>query len=662
MAQPMFERISGRSPAFRRFLEEVELLHYDKTEHIYRQGNPSTFLYLVRDGEVQIRQQRGEGQKPRIIGIHSRGSLFGEVSFLTGEAHSSDAIASLDSNVYRIRGELFVRLLSEEPSVGQCLAQLLSVRVKHNMLPASPEVPASIHTLFYPEDPRRGSELCGALARALTRVNPDSVLLLNLSRHSIFEGQSFPRLLDILDAWPDIRVSEALESAEYNPGGFDVLVGQGIHDGDVNVDRLATVIPAFLGRLKKYYAAILVDAGRHVENPVLARVLSQSDDILLVRNPQQLNDSGQGEIWREVVAYCTELIDDFFGRVITISDEKGGRNSSRSFEAEAFPGMNPNSALYRNHVHLRSLGEESPLENRERSFVSGINRLARRISGTSRGLCLGGGGARAFAHIGVIEVLEQEGYDFDAVVGTSMGAVIGAGYAMGYDAHTLTEMVGDIIPNSEMILDKRVPLVSFFRGHKLNRAILKAFGDSRFEDLDIPFYCNGSDLDQARVVVFEQGFIASAIRASVSLPGIFPPVRMNGFTLVDGGVLNNMPGDILRDKGQNRVIGVNVTPIHDMRSSETSVGDRRGSIFQRIRDYFSLPPILKIINRAIAIQGVELLKAKLDDFDYVLHPDVHDFDVFDFHRRDEIIDAGRRAAVQALPEITEALARPNLGH
>ncbi|MCP5484875.1 MAG: cyclic nucleotide-binding domain-containing protein [Spirochaetales bacterium] len=115
MAQPMFERISGRSPAFRRFLEEVELLHYDKTEHIYRQGNPSTFLYLVRDGEVQIRQQRGEGQKPRIIGIHSRGSLFGEVSFLTGEAHSSDAIASLDSNVYRIRGELFVRLLSEEP-------------------------------------------------------------------------------------------------------------------------------------------------------------------------------------------------------------------------------------------------------------------------------------------------------------------------------------------------------------------------------------------------------------------------------------------------------------------------------------------------------------------------------------------------------------------
>ena len=129
---------------------------------------------------------------------------------------------------------------------------------------------------------------------------------------------------------------------------------------------------------------------------------------------------------------------------------------------------------------------------------------------------------------------------------------------------------------------------------------------------------------------------------------------------MDGGILNNLPGSILRDKGFNRIVGVNVTPIEDHRSAQTQVEDRRGGILEKILDYFSLPPILKIIYRSTTIQGIELLKFRMRQFDYIFHPPIGDFDIFDFDRRDEIIEAGRRAARDHLQEIKDTLHRPEL--
>ncbi|MEQ9364352.1 MAG: patatin-like phospholipase family protein, partial [Leptospirales bacterium] len=316
--------------------------------------------------------------------------------------------------------------------------------------------------------------------------------------------------------------------------------------------------------------------------------------------------------------------------------------------------------LYRQHLQLACVSGEPAHRVQERSFQIGINRLARRLSGTSRGLALGGGGARAFAHIGVIEVLDQEGIDFDAVAGTSMGAVVGCAYAMGRDASQIAYLVKEIIPDSKAIFDKGLPLVSFFRGRKLNHAIQAAFGDTRFSDLQIPFFCNAADLNTAQSVIFESGYVSTAIRASVSLPGVFPPVQLDPYDLVDGGILNNLPGSVLRDKGYHRIIGVNVTPIEDHRSARTQVEDRRGRLFEKIRDYFTLPPILKIIYRSTTIQGIELLKFRMQKFDYIFHPPIGDYDIFDFHRRDEIIESGRRAAREHLQEIKDSLYRPNM--
>ena len=177
MAQPVFSGVMPRSPAFTDFLAQVELRRYNKGEVIYAPGAASRFIYLVRDGEVHIRRTAAspggrnsgagpDAEGPQLIGIHGRGSLFGEVSFMTGEAHSSYAVASLDTGIFAIPGEAFAGLMTAEASVGSAMAELLSQRLRQSLASTPSESPAHIHVLFYPEDPTRGSEICAALARA----------------------------------------------------------------------------------------------------------------------------------------------------------------------------------------------------------------------------------------------------------------------------------------------------------------------------------------------------------------------------------------------------------------------------------------------------------------------------------------------------------------
>ncbi|MBX7059847.1 MAG: patatin-like phospholipase family protein [Leptospirales bacterium] len=645
-AQPLFQRVAPRSQAFQRFLAALELIHIDRGDVVYRRGERSFFVYLVRHGEVHILQSGGEsfGQKP--VSIHGRGSLFGEVSLMTQEDHSSDAVASLDSSIYRIKGEAFLQLLAAEPSVGRAMSELLSERLHSTLVEAPGGSPARIAVLFYPDRARRGGEYVSALAETMLHQNPGPTLALCFNRDSPLANRGDDAIDYILNHWPQANMLEVLRLIDQSGVDFDTLNAASCADDLQQGDRLAEIAADLLGRLRQYYSRILIDAGDNCNSPALERFVSQCDQVVLVRS----SFAAESLRWREISAFCTEAIEDFFERVLILSDEDTTQGGSR-YE------FNINSALYRNHLTIRSSSGAPPHLNPERNFHTGVNRAARRLSGASRALCLGGGGARAFAHIGALEVFEQADVDFDAVIGVSMGAVIAAAYAAGRDSAEIGRMVKEIIPDSTSVLDKTVPLVSFFRGRRLARTILRAFGDLRFEDLEIPFYCNAVDLDTGATVLFEQGYIATAIRASVSLPGVFPPMQLDGRALVDGGVLNNLPGNVLRSKGFHRVVGITVTPMEDRRAARTRLEDRRGGPLQKIKDYISLPPILKIISRSIAVQGIELMKLRFDDFDFILSPAVSEYDVFDFHRRDAIIEAGRRTANEHIHEIKEALLR-----
>ena len=656
-AHPLFQRISQRSPALIIFLREVKLRRFPKGELIYAQHEPAQAVYLVREGEVHIEHRDAVTHQSELIGIEGRGMVFGEVSLISGEPRSSYARAALDSSVYVIPGAAFLHLLAQEAVVAQALTVLLSQRLRQRIGDEAAAAPARVVVFVGPVDPVRSGRIAADLADRLVDEAPDRVALCAFGQGSAFhpDTDAGTAVTNLMTRWPQVTIEAIRDMLDTEGRRFDVLRGESLFLDEQQTDTVAR-IPALLGRLRKYYSLILVDVGADYGHPVLSRLISQCDRIVLVRPLEQHSPSSRersiaDEQWRAAAAACTELVPEFFDRVITVSDEAAGTSL-----AQLNAQINRDSALYRNHIRLVRDWPGTP-EGTGVTYGKGLRRLARRLSGSSRGLCLGGGGARAFAHIGVLQVLEREGIEFDAVSGTSMGAIIGAAYAMGKDAAEIRQLLGRILPSAESILDKTLPLISFYRGRKLNQAILSGFGNSRFEELELPFFCNGADLNSGRHILFESGFLATALRASVSLPGVFPPLAIGGMRIIDGGVINNLPGDVLREKGHAVVIGVSVTPLEEPRSGMTTVQREKGAfgLLKGLRKYLSMPPILSIVYRSITMEGRELMRFRMDTFDHVLEPEVTEFDLFDFHRIDSIVERGRLETEQHLEQIREVL-------
>jgi len=171
-------------------------------------------------------------------------------------------------------------------------------------------------------------------------------------------------------------------------------------------------------------------------------------------------------------------------------------------------------------------------------------------------LALGGGGARGFAHIGVLQVLKEAGIQISGVVGTSMGALIGSTYAAGTDLYYLGQLVEYF--HWEELIDLRLPTLGLIDGSKVKAVIDLLTKGKVFEELAVDFWAVATDLFTGEEVIFKNGPLASAVRASISIPGVFTPVELNGRTLVDGGVIAGVPVSIAKRMNGNITLAVNV--------------------------------------------------------------------------------------------------------
>lgn len=279
--------------------------------------------------------------------------------------------------------------------------------------------------------------------------------------------------------------------------------------------------------------------------------------------------------------------------------------------------------------------------------------MARSIMGRTRGLTLGGGGARALAHVGLLKVLEKNKIQFDYVSGSSMGAVIGALYSRGESAANIESFVRKYFGGLDTPFDPTIPLISFYKGRKMKAMLKEIFGDERMEDSKIPFVTSAIDIQAGEEYVFDKGPFWEALLCTMSLPGVFPPVFMGERLLIDGGVLNNVPDDLIRKKGADKILSVNVSPLKD-KSLYQLLDDRASSgrsFFRSLWEYIKYPPILKIMGRASMLEGREITKAKVSRMDLFLHFHLEDFNLFDFSLFQEIIDKGESEAEKNFPEI-----------
>jgi len=263
----------------------------------------------------------------------------------------------------------------------------------------------------------------------------------------------------------------------------------------------------------------------------------------------------------------------------------------------------------------------------------------RALSGTPPrvGVALGGGGARGFAEIGVLRVLEAERIPIDVVVGTSVGALVGALYAD--SGKVLDAEFHAIAVENEHVFDYGALSVfagGLIRGDRLEEFVRKRLVHKNIEDMALRYGAVAVDLATGKPVLFREGSVARAVRASASIPGVFVPMVIDGRTYVDGAVVDPVPVQEARELGAEVVIAVAIPP--ELRPvSPTS--------------------IIEILNRSIGIMANEIAMARAREADVVIRPAVGDVAFDDFTQKKRLIEAGELAAREALPAIREALGR-----
>ena len=209
------------------------------------------------------------------------------------------------------------------------------------------------------------------------------------------------------------------------------------------------------------------------------------------------------------------------------------------------------------HPAVAALPATLRLQVRE-GYPDDLRRLARLASGTARGLVLGGGGARGFAHIGVLQALHEAGLAVDFVGGTSMGAIIAASVAMGLGPDPIRAQIAATFGGRNPLNDYTLPYHALTRGAKVDAGLRHRFGSARIEDLWLPFFCVSSNLTTGTAMVHRSGDLAGALRASIAIPGLLPPVLSEEGVLVDGGMMNNLPADVMAGLGRGPVLAVDV--------------------------------------------------------------------------------------------------------
>jgi NTE family protein len=251
------------------------------------------------------------------------------------------------------------------------------------------------------------------------------------------------------------------------------------------------------------------------------------------------------------------------------------------------------------------------------------------------GLALGGGFARGFAHLGVLQVFEQHQIPVSHIAGTSVGSILGAAYASGAP-------LGRIIETCRTLRFRdfarwRVSRLGLASNSRLGNLIERVLGSRQFEDLRIPLAVVATDLTSGEPVVFTQGNLVDAIRASCAFPGLFEPVEIGTRCLADGGLVAPVPTRAVRDLGATTVIGISVGLQDGHRGAPTN--------------------IFQVVSRAVSAAQKHQLEVWERHADLVLRPDVQSLAWDDFHRAEEAIEAGALAARRALPRIEKLLSQ-----
>lgn len=558
-------------------------------EVLVRKGEADRSLYILLSGRLQVRSA-DDAALNALPTPHSEvapGESVGEIALLTGEPRTGEVRALRDSVLAKLSLEAFESISTRHPRVLAALARVLIRRLRARERP-SVAPRRGLVLAVVPAGPRAPvGGVAARLAEALARLGP----ALLLSRESI------ARLTGLPDA-----------------AGIEPSAPRG------------SWLAAWLGEQEARHAFIVFQADA-ADSAWTQRCARQADRVLLLARAEDAPGASGPESaignWKSEIPHAPILV---------LSHRAG--TALPSGTAAWLDALHPSE-----HYHIRE------------GDAGDMARLARCLARRAVGLALGGGGARGLAHLGVVRALRECGVPIDRVAGTSMGAIVAAATAMEMDyaaelAHGHRTFI-EGRPHKEYTL----PLFSLIRGRRLDRHLALIYGDARIEDLWRPFACVSCNLTATGMAVHDRGLVWKAVRASLAIPGIFTPAVERGQLLVDGGILNNLPGDLLRGAGCSRVIAVDVSPSLDLAMPGEEFPSPWRHFWRRLRRKRAtprVPSIVDILMRSVVISSDERVAAIKRDADLCLAPPVTHYGMLQFEAMHAIAEAGYAYAIELL--------------
>ena len=651
--------------ALNRVSRNVEIIEYNKGDIICQQGAPADAFYALVSGRVYSYRLNSAGHKEEVDFI-LRGMHFGIVSTLTGESHSHTYEAVNDSIVIKINKDNFSQLLRSVPQLAVALSQSLSYRIRSQMTHTKNTQESTIISVYSPVQGAGTSTYAANLALSLKKETDKKVLLLSLSSDKLE-----PRV-DLADIVNDHNA--ILNTITRGALSVDLL--------SVKFDSQNT---ALVGRISQFVSApvndyhyIVLDLPNGTDDVVM-KTLIQSDIIHLVAMDCKKDLDGT----RHVIDRLSEQLKERFHAEsvqviisgVNTENHLTTQEIKRILNYDVFlvlPHLQPEEFVYKKVIPGFAFVEVDA----KSEYAKTIRRLSRQIGRVTMGLVLGGGAALGLAHIGVIRVLEREGIPIDVVVGSSMGALIASLWSAGFSADEI-ERAGREFENKWSFLnisDPIFPIAGFFGGERIRQWLKGKLGNKTFHDIKIPLKIVAYDLFHRKEIVISDGFLIDAVRKSIAIPGVIKPVMEGQQMIIDGGVLNPLPTNVLADMGVKKIIAVNVL----QSAEEVDWGQKQqeanlkacleipykkhpfkfiGFRLGRFMSQRFMPNIADVI--VCTLQATEYLIAEQSakQADVLIHPDLRGISWFELYEVNQLIKRGEDAALKALPAIKELVNR-----
>jgi NTE family protein len=593
---PLFQSLDAATLAA--LSESAQWFHLPGGGILFRQHDSADCLYVVVHGRLQVIVEHKDGTQ-EIVAQVARGECIGEMAVLTGERRFATVRALRDCALIRISGEECRRIFARRPRAMLQLTQLLVNRLRDTTAGRRPSqsvstiavVPASASgDASAPASPERG--LHAHVARELTAaLTRQGHRVLHLNRQTV----------------------------EHH-------LGTGIADAPAEYPLNHRLLQ-WLAEQEEHYEHVIFECD-DTPSAFSARCLRQADVVMFAAAANADPAPGAHEV---------RLRDGAMGfadtpRELILVHAGAATGTARWLE---------DGGRFRRHHHV------------VRHDPAGYDRIARLVTGRAHGLVLGGGGARGFAHLGALRAFEEARIPIDIIGGTSMGAIVGAQYVMGYTLDHMIDLNRRSFVKTNPISDYTIPLVSLIAGDRMARTLKKMFGDARIEDQRLPYFCVATNLSRATVAVHQQGSLAFAVGTSIAVPGLAPPLIHNGDFLVDGGLLENVPVGVMRRVAQGRVFTVDVSKRVEFTTTRQPYGSLSGwrvlrEKFGRIAGRASVPSMYKLLWRATVLNSVHRSEEVKRMSDVYIQAGLDDVEIFDWKEFDRAIEAGYRATVEAL--------------